>query len=142
SETTEAKPAGVDSLLIKLREQVEFFNDPLQLIGADSFITRLNDMRDELISETEDTEKVVGSSLTVTAGLSVGYVVWLARSGVLLSSVLSSLPAWRFIDPLPVLAGLQAGKGDEEEESLESMVEEKQVDGASQDAAGDDKSDV
>jgi hypothetical protein len=141
-ETTEAKPAGVDSLLIKLREQVEFFNDPLQLIGADSFITRLNDMRDELISETEDTEKVVGSSLTVTAGLSVGYVVWLARSGVLLSSVLSSLPAWRFIDPLPVLAGLQGGKGDDDEESLESMVEEKPVDDASQDAAGDEKSDA
>ena len=141
-ETSVAKPVGVDTLLIKLREQLEFFDDPMQLIGAESFITKLNDMREALVSETENTEKVIGSSLTVTAGFSVGYVVWLARSGVLLSSVLSSLPAWRFIDPLPVLAGLQGGKGDDDEESLESMVEEKPVDDASQDAAGDDKSDA
>ncbi|MGB5327632.1 MAG: cadherin-like domain-containing protein, partial [Gammaproteobacteria bacterium] len=141
-ETSVTKPVGVETLLIKLREQLEFFDDPMQLIGAESFITRLNDMREALVSETENTEKVIGSSLTVTAGFSVGYVVWLARSGVLLSSVLSSLPAWRFIDPLPVLAGLQGGKGDDDEESLESMVEEKPVDDASQDAAGDDKSDA
>jgi hypothetical protein len=141
-ETSVAKPVGVETLLIKLREQLEFFDDPMQLIGAESFITKLNDMREALVSETENTEKVIGSSLTVTAGFSVGYVVWLARSGVLLSSVLSSLPAWRFIDPLPVLAGLQGGKGDDDEESLESMVEEKPVDDASQDAAVDDKSDA
>ena len=60
----------------------------------------------------------------MTAGLSVGYVVWLARSGVLMSSVLSSLPAWSFIDPLPVLASLQNRQEDDDEESLESMVEE------------------
>ncbi|MDH3537175.1 MAG: hypothetical protein OER87_15640, partial [Gammaproteobacteria bacterium] len=74
------------------------------------------------------TEKVIGSSLTVTAGLSVGYVVWLARSGILLSSVLSSLPAWRFIDPLPVLGGMQGGSEGDDEESLESMVAEKALD--------------
>jgi len=122
------KPAGVDTLISRLTEQLDFFDDPLQLIGAESFITRLNDMREELISETENTEKVIGSSLSVTAGLSVGYVVWLARSGVLLSSVLSSLPAWRFIDPLPVLGGLQSSREGDDEESLESMVEEKEVD--------------
>ena len=127
-ETTALKPSGINILITKLSEQLEFFDDPLQLIGAESFITRLNDMRDELISETEDTEKVVGVSLSVTAGLSVGYVVWLARSGILLSSVLSSMPAWQFIDPLPVLAGLQGGKRDDDEESLESMVANKDVD--------------
>ncbi|MDH3389511.1 MAG: hypothetical protein OEN02_16595, partial [Gammaproteobacteria bacterium] len=127
-EATISKPTSVDTLVIKLREQLDFFDDPLQLIGAESFITRLNDMRQELISETEGTEKVIGSSLTVTAGLSVGYVVWLARSGILLSSVLSSLPAWRFIDPLPVLGGMQGGSEGDDEESLESMVAEKALD--------------
>ena len=45
-----------------------------------------------------------------------------------MSTVLSSLPAWRLIDPLPVLAYM--GRADEEddeqtdqEESLESIVE-------------------
>ncbi len=140
-ETVDPKPTGVENLLVRLREQIDFYNDPLQVIGAETFITRLNDMREELISETANTEKVVGSSLTVTAGLSVGYVVWLARSGVLLSSALSSLPAWRFIDPLPVLAGLQNSSADDDEESLESMVADKSAETGDHESAGEDKSD-
>ena len=84
---------------------------------------RKGEMRDELVEETQNTEKVIGSSLSISAGFSVGYVIWLARSGILLSSVLSSLPAWRFIDPLPVLGALQSGNGEDDGESLESMVE-------------------
>ncbi|MDJ0776571.1 MAG: DUF4347 domain-containing protein [Gammaproteobacteria bacterium] len=135
-------PTGAESLLLRLREQIEFYNDPLQLIGADTFITRLNDMREELISETANTEKVVGSSLTVTAGLSVGYVVWLARSGVLLSSALSSLPAWRFIDPLPVLAGMQTNRADDDEESLESLVADNADEARQPETGREDKSDA
>ena len=83
-------------------------------------------MREELVLANENTEKIVGGSLTVSAGISVGYVVWLARSGILMSSLLSSLPAWRFIDPLPVLASFQHEELEEDEESLESMVEDQQ----------------
>jgi hypothetical protein len=52
----------------------------------------------------------------------VGYVVWLIRSGVLLSSFLSSMPAWQLIDPLPVLA-YRRNNDDDDDESLESMIE-------------------
>ena len=122
-EIAAAKPEGVDTLLLQLRDQLEYFNDPLQLIGAESFRGKLNDMREALLSETEGTARVIGNSLTLSAGLSVGYVIWLARSGVLLSSVLSSMPAWRFIDPLPVLSGMRGGADEDDDESLESMVE-------------------
>lgn len=47
--------------------------------------------------------RLVGSSEAVGASFSLGYVMWLLRSGVLATSLLSSLPAWRFVDPLPVL---------------------------------------
>ena len=40
----------------------------------------------------------------LSTGLSVGYVLWLGRGGVLLASLLSALPAWSTLDPLPVLA--------------------------------------
>ena len=116
-----------DANVTRLREQAIAFNDPLTLINQDhSFVIKLNDMREELLMDNENTQKIVGGSLTVSAGFSVGYVVWLARSGVIMSSVLSSLPAWRFIDPLPVLASLQQkDKDDDDDESLESIVGEK-----------------
>ena len=45
------------------------------------------------------------------------YVLWLVRGGVLMGSYLSALPAWRILDPLPVLAR----RGDEEEQDEEGI---------------------
>ena len=67
---------------------------------------------------------VVGSSIAVTMGLSIGYVIWLTRGGLLLASLLSSLPAWRLIDPIAVLAylGTDEEEDREDEESLDSLL--------------------
>jgi hypothetical protein len=73
----------------------------------------------------------VGTTLTFTSGLTVGYVLWTIRGGLLLSSLLAQMPAWRFVDPLVVLD--EQGEPDDphwdrpdqpgEEESLASIVE-------------------
>ncbi|MFK8076128.1 MAG: LEPR-XLL domain-containing protein [Granulosicoccus sp.] len=123
----EYKPTAINILKSELTEQLNLLEDPLQYIGAESFVYRLDSLREELDSETNTSDKIIGSSMTATAGLSVGYVIWLARSGILLSSALSSLPAWRFIDPLPVLGSLHNDDSDDDE-SLESMVTEKEAD--------------
>jgi hypothetical protein len=44
-----------------------------------------------------------GSARITGMVLSVGAVWWAARAGGLLASMLASAPAWRHIDPLPVL---------------------------------------
>ena len=67
-------------------------------------------------------------------GLLGGYALWALRSASLLTSALTSLPIWRFLDPLPVLANLDEGtrKGkvfgksddeniDEEEKGLQDI---------------------
>jgi hypothetical protein len=115
----------------RLRAQFTGFDGALQLVASDSFMSKLNEAREEIVLENRTFDMVVGGSMSVSAGLSVGYAIWLARSGVLMSGLLSSMPAWAFIDPLPVLASMGA-KDDEDEneddESLESMVEEKKDD--------------
>ena len=45
------------------------------------------------------------------------------RGGVLLSTALSSLPAWQFIDPLPVLARTRDGEEGGGEERLDEIEE-------------------
>ena len=63
------------------------------------------------------------SSAAVSASVSIGYVIWLIRGGVLLSSVLASVPAWSAIDPLPVLSRVSGRKGgDDEDDSLQAML--------------------
>ncbi|MGB7305704.1 MAG: DUF4347 domain-containing protein [Burkholderiaceae bacterium] len=70
--------------------------------------------------------RFVASSVTVSTGLTIGYVLWLLRGGALLSSVLASMPAWRSIDPLPVLSSLdRAGdrSGDSsDDDSLQGLL--------------------
>ena len=79
--------------------------------------------RDALEKRATFAQTLVGGSVGLTSGLSVGYLVWLVRGGTLMGSVLSSLPAWRFVDPLPVLDGLAGAEDDPDDESLESLVD-------------------
>jgi hypothetical protein len=46
-------------------------------------------------------------------GLSVGYVLWLVRGGILASSMLAALPTWQMLDPLPMLGRLGTNRDDE-----------------------------
>jgi hypothetical protein len=48
------------------------------------------------------------------------------RAEVLLGTLLSSMPAWRVVDPLPVLGRLTEDD-DEDDDSLESLVERKNL---------------
>jgi hypothetical protein len=47
--------------------------------------------------------RVMGTIASVSATASAGYLIWIARGGSLLLSMITSAPIWRFLDPLPVL---------------------------------------
>ncbi|MBW3542692.1 MAG: tandem-95 repeat protein, partial [Planctomycetes bacterium] len=69
---------------------------------------------------------VVGTMLASTSGLTVGYVLWTIRGGLLASSILAQMPAWRLVDPLVVLNYLDESPppepDDADEESLETII--------------------
>ncbi|MGB6041744.1 MAG: cadherin-like domain-containing protein, partial [Pirellulales bacterium] len=102
----------------------DIFNTEL----AGAFVTALDHLHDELDGDDFFHKAVVGSSMVATTGLTVGYVIWLIRGGVLLTSLLSSMPAWQLMDPLPVLAMMN--DEDDDEDTLESLIAKgaKQVD--------------
>jgi hypothetical protein len=112
---TAAGPQAVDVMADQLVTTME---TGLLWHGLDGF-------REEVESSTSFTTIVAGTAATVTAALSAGYVIWMIRGGYLLASVISTLPAWRSFDPLPVLGGLPAGanaEGADQEETLSSML--------------------
>jgi hypothetical protein len=86
-------------------------------------------MRESLHEQSAWDATAVAALAASSLGLSVGYVLWLLRGGVLLSSLLSSLPAWRLVDPLPILGRLddEDDEHDEQDEddSLEALVSRK-----------------
>jgi VCBS repeat-containing protein len=103
---------------------------------AAAFARDLDDLRASVKEGVSLEKYALNSAVAVSSGLSVGYVAWLIRGGVLVSAMLSSMPAWRVLDPFPVLARQQGsagddGYGDEDDdddslESLESLVGDEQ----------------
>jgi hypothetical protein len=65
----------------------------------------------------------IGQVAGLTTTLSVGYVMWLIRGGQILAGVMSQLPAWRFIDPLPILSSLPGQFESREDDSIESLLD-------------------
>jgi VCBS repeat-containing protein len=64
-----------------------------------------------------------GTASFVSIGMSLAYFVWIFRAGSLISSVLSSMPAWNFVDPLPILESMGSGsRRHEDDEGLEGLL--------------------
>jgi hypothetical protein len=98
---------------------------PIRIAGEAGIAQALDEVRDKADEDTADERLTLSKTTGMAASLSVGYLSWLLRGGVLLSSLLSSLPAWRFIDPLPVFAGRRRDEDeDDTDESLESIMKQ------------------
>ena len=102
--------------------------DVHNLISARAYLNMVNSLdavKKEMAGDNQLNRVYLGSAIVSSIGLSVGYVVWLIRGGLLLSSLLSSLPAWQILDPLPILARKKDDDLSEDEESLESILDRK-----------------
>ena len=91
-------------------------------LGNKTWVGELDRMRETIAVQPTVEHKIVGSTVAVTGAMSVGYVIWLLRGGLLLSSLLSSLPAWHSMDPMPVLARSGNSEEDgEDDDPLETL---------------------
>jgi VCBS repeat-containing protein len=91
--------------------------------------TQFTEYLSKLETALEQTPIVVGFEMPAyaSAGASlftVGYVAWLIRGGVLLTSFMSSLPSWQSFDPLPILENAGSGDGDSGADGSDSSIAE------------------
>ena len=89
---------------------------------ADPLWKQLDQFQEQLGTNLNIESVVAGSVGTVASGFTVGYVLWVLRSGFLLSSMLASMPTWTLVDPLSVVS-VSDDREDEDGESLEQLVE-------------------
>ena len=64
----------------------------IAVMREEAFRQELNKLREEVQQEAVVETRVAASVFAVSTGLSVGYVLWLLRGGVLIASLLSSIP--------------------------------------------------
>ncbi|MFT5326582.1 MAG: hypothetical protein ACI8P0_004459 [Planctomycetaceae bacterium] len=107
---------------VSFGDSLRFDGEDLSYLVGTDFIQELEQVEDEFDFEGAIPEWAAGSAVATSASISVGYIMWMLRGGYVLASVMSTLPVWQHIDPLPVLAALD-DVDDEDDESLESMID-------------------
>jgi parallel beta-helix repeat protein len=104
-------------------EDVEYAQIVRTALSDRGFIEDIQKVGDEAKQTLKLDRNVVASTTAVSAGLSIGYVIWLVRGGALLSSLLASIPAWRVMDPLPILGSMGDNGDENDDESLDAMID-------------------
>jgi len=81
------------------------------------------DVKSSALEEGEWEELIVETTTAAGTTLTVGYIVWLLRSGSVVFGLVSSLPAWTMMDPLPVLqTGLSDITSDADSDDDDSLL--------------------
>jgi hypothetical protein len=126
------------------RSSREAISAPARAVMNNKEMLRELDLMNEQISKQTDSYEEQGKLIVGTAaGLGViigGFIIWMLRGVSMLSSVLATVPMWRFFDALPVLSKWEesrsgakaAGKDededvDEEEKTLQDIFDFKQA---------------
>lgn len=97
-------------------------NDNADKVGFAAFSQELDNFdRNVRISGTVD-QVTFATLSSITSVLTVGYVLWMVRGGMLMASFVSSIPAWQSVDPLNIVEFDALDSVDVDDESLESIV--------------------
>jgi hypothetical protein len=97
---------GIDTNALRRDVEVEPVRAEMQIVPTRGGLGLAEDD-----PERQQIEIVMNSVRITGMALSVGAIWWAARAAGLVASLLASTPAWRHVDPLPVL-----GRDDEDEE--------------------------
>ncbi len=107
---------------LNFQDSLRFDGEDLSYLVGTNFIKELEQIEEDFEFNGAVPEWAAGTAVATTASISVGYIMWMLRGGYVLASVLSTMPVWQNMDPLPVLAALDAAD-DDDDESLETMID-------------------
>jgi hypothetical protein len=72
-------------------------------LDVNSLWEQLDMFREDVAADSRSFTVGVVTVTGVLTFVTAGYAAWTIRGGYLLASVLTSLPAWHMVDPLPIL---------------------------------------
>ncbi|MEQ1830449.1 MAG: cadherin domain-containing protein, partial [Pirellula sp.] len=110
---------------LRMEEQASFVTAQIyDLVQTQAVLWQdLDQIRENIVNGTNDSLPIpLGAATGVASSLSVGYVIWLLRSGYIVAGVMAQLPAWGLIDPLPILSQLD-DLDDDDDDSLAALVD-------------------
>jgi hypothetical protein len=115
-------------LLETVLNKIEISKSVPQLISNFALWNAIDSMFDELdnsFTGTQSQEAIIANVIRGTTwSLSAGFVAWILRGGSLIAAAMSSIPIWKGLDPLPIIAMSKRERNRLEEEKLVDKQEE------------------
>jgi hypothetical protein len=105
--TVRFQSATVETQSVRTEPEVEPIRAEMQVLPSSKQEFAQDD------EEKRRVEVIMGSVKITGLALSVGAVWWAARAAGIIASLLASAPAWRHLDPLPVLGRDEEGEEEE-----------------------------
>jgi hypothetical protein len=106
----------IDTAMRLVEAKADSMRGELKVAFTDSMLAENEEDRREI-------EIVLGGLRITGLALSAGAVWWAARAAGLMASLLSVSPAWRHVDPLPVLG--RGPEADDDEDDTEQDQEKR-----------------
>lgn len=83
-----------------------------------------NHINEEVLENISSATGNIVAAASLTGLATAVYVLWMARGGMLVASVVSAMPAWQSFDPLPILQYTADNMDpDAEDDSIESLLD-------------------
>jgi hypothetical protein len=98
-------------------------------LGNPHLVQQLDHLRGTVAARRHAERRALASITVFASAVSYGFIWWLLQGGLLLGSLLSALPAWVNLDPLPVLAHAKTRhkKTAADDDGLEGLFGEQDV---------------
>lgn len=135
------------TLPVDIERQLDHVEPPIDVIAASKdsallqpeyvstwksdalLLNELNSLQQQFQGEINSLSFSSGVMSSTGVALTIGYTVWTVQAGYIAAALLSSVPVWQTIDPLPILATQQAldiSESDDDDDSLAELIDKGQ----------------
>ena len=112
---------NVESSYERILERKTNSSSEGEVLFAQGFFDELDSAKYQFVVDFDFTFPSIAAA--GTSFLAVGYLAWMVRGGVLLTTFMSSIPAWRMLDPLAVLESTDGSGDDGDGQSIGELVD-------------------
>ncbi|WP_417386422.1 Ig-like domain-containing protein [Gimesia sp.] len=97
--------------------------EPVKFVHTELKWARYKEIEEQVTLTADQQQRLINTAAVITTTVSSGLLLWALQGSYLLAGLASSLPTWRFMDPVAILDQFGEDTNDEGD-SLQSIIEQ------------------
>jgi hypothetical protein len=97
-----ANRRGLQGVESRIKYEIANFRRGDMVDQSAFFVEKLRPLKVEMAADTPFVGYTAGTVFITAVALTAGFIFWAVKGGFVVASFLSQVPAWRYVDPLPI----------------------------------------